>query len=1007
MRTSTMRLTILISILFLLGCASTGIQHGKKKHANIPRASRKAYQATDQVLRMGIEGINDITFNKYSRIDTILIDKRAKKLDIHFNQAFTNIPIREATLQTLKGMVQTALGRKYTGYQITFWADEHLLSDYIPNFYRLHGMELDKTRLPAQKIEKLPLVRKLDQPVQPSKGLYNRNIAMWHSHGWYYEQKLDRWEWQRARVFQTVEDMLPMSFTLPYLAPMLENAGAQVFLPRERDIQVNEVIVDNDASQGNSDYRETSPKASPWESTENLSGFAMGTPPYKAGENPFRLGTQRRIQSSQSETATVNWIPDIPEAGRYAVYVSFGMADDNVSDAFYSVHHLGGITRFLVNQQISGNTWVYLGHFQFAKGKNPDQGQVILSNQSGDAEAWVSADAVRFGGGMGNIEREGQISERPRFVEAARYYLQYAGMPDTLVFSLNNEESDYKDDYQCRGEWVNYLNGAPSGPNKDRLDPGLGIPIDLSFAFHTDAGFTRNDTVIGTLSIYSDEDDDEVTTFPTGMSRMANRDLADILQTQLVDDIRAKYDPAWNRRMLWNRGYSEAYRPNVPAVLLELLSHHNFLDMKFANDPRFKFDVSRSIYKAFLKFISAQNGTDYVVQPLPVNGFIAELTPQGGALLQWTPVDDPLEPSAVAEKYIVYTREEGRDFDNGILVDDPEYTTESLVAGTIYSFKVSAVNAGGESFPSEILSVCYLPEGKGKVLILNAFDRISAAATIETEDYLGFADFKDAGVPDKVDMNYIGIQYDLMADSPWLDDDAPGHGASYGDLETTLIPGNSFDFPYLHGQAIKAAGYSFVSSSDEAVMNGMLDMAAYPLLDIILGEEMQVPGPKASSPIEFRGFPKALQQEITRFQDQGGNIFVSGAHVGFDLFANGNDSLDMAFGQDVLRFSFRTNHAVKNGAVKSIDEAFKSPAGGLRFNTGIHPELYTVESPDAIEASGDSTRTIMRYVENNTSAAIASEGEGKVVVFGFPFETILSAEDRTALMEDILTFLSK
>ncbi len=33
---------------------------------------------------------------------------------------------------------------------------------------------------------------------------------------------------------------------LPYLVPMLENSGAVVMLPRERDVQKNEVIVDND-----------------------------------------------------------------------------------------------------------------------------------------------------------------------------------------------------------------------------------------------------------------------------------------------------------------------------------------------------------------------------------------------------------------------------------------------------------------------------------------------------------------------------------------------------------------------------------------------------------------------------------------------------------------------------------------------------------------------------------------------------------------------------------------
>lgn len=62
----------------------------------------------------------------------------------------------------------------------------------------------------------------------------------------YYEPKLNRWEWQRARCLQTVEDLYTQSFVLPYLVPMLENAGANVLLPRERDCQTAEIIIDND-----------------------------------------------------------------------------------------------------------------------------------------------------------------------------------------------------------------------------------------------------------------------------------------------------------------------------------------------------------------------------------------------------------------------------------------------------------------------------------------------------------------------------------------------------------------------------------------------------------------------------------------------------------------------------------------------------------------------------------------------------------------------------------------
>ena len=389
-------------------------------------------------------------------------------------------------------------------------------------------------------------------------------------------------------------------------------------------------------------------------------------------------------------------------------------------------------------------------------------------------------------------------------------------MPDTLVWKLN-KDNDYNDDYQSRGEWVNYLAGAPSGPAANRDVRGLGIPVDLAFAFHTDAGVTDNDTVIGSLGIYSTGYDRGI--FPGGMSKMASRDLTDLVQSQIVEDLRASYDPAWTRRGLWDKGYSEAYRPNVPTMLLELFSHQNFIDMRFGQEPMFRFHVSRSIYKGMLKFIDIQYGTGYIVQPLPVDHLQAVFNQEGNIKLQWKAVDDPMETTAVAESYMVYTRINGGGFDNGTPVTSPRYVLESALPDSIYSFKVTAINGGGESFPSEVLSICRSSNSSGTVAIINAFDRTSGPAWFNDKQNAGFMNMVDQGVPYGVDLHTVGDQFDFRKDSPWLDDDSPGHGASYADVEQYVIPGNNFDFSYIHGLSIRNAGYSFVSLSDESVIN--------------------------------------------------------------------------------------------------------------------------------------------------------------------------------------------
>lgn len=988
-------------LAILSGCAATKPSEGEYDYRSMNRKTRIAHQRAEEFLRQAISHEDPVRIIRHARIDSVVLDRKAKQLGIYFNDWFGAVPFREETVAKVYTSLSEFLGSKYSRYELTAYSDNYPIQDLVPNFYRQDVSRYDRERMPVDSTKTEALVRRTSRTWQASKGLANRHIALWHSHGWYYEQSLDRWEWQRARLFTTIEDLLPMSFTNPYLLPMLENAGANVLLPRERDIQTNMVIVDNDSRE--SGYRETAAPGRDWQ-TEKQAGFSIGKPPYTAGVNPFQQGSSRRVQVARTETATATWTADIPEAGEYAVYISYQHSPENVTGAQYTVHHLGGSTEFLVNQQMGGSTWIYLSHFSFKKGPHA---RVVLSNKSSEQGQFVSADAVRFGGGMGDVSREGQLSGRPRFVEAARYYLQFAGLPDTLVFSFNDEESDYRDDYQSRAEWVNYLRGAPYGPNKDRSVPGLGIPIDLSLAFHTDAGITRNDTVIGTLSIYSSDGDDDSRLFPDGVSRLANRDFADILQTQIVDDIRATVDPGWNRRFLWDRGYSEAYRPNVPAALLELLSHQNFYDMRYALEPEFRFQVSRSIYKSMLKFLASQHGVDYVVQPLPVDHFQVMLSDAGAAELRWQPVNDPLEHSAKADKYIVYTREEGRGFDNGRLVEEPFYSTDGLKAGKLYSFKVTAVNAGGESFPSEILSLCKVEGDNDPVLVINGFDRISAPAVIDAGGVSGFATFLDQGVSQGKDFNYIGDQYDFISASPWLDDDAPGHGASWAEYETEVIAGNSFDYPAIHGSAIRNAGRSFVSSSDEAVMEAQVDITQFNTVDLILGEEKKSAWPRDHLPVRFEAFPRKLRVALQHFRENGGDLFVSGAYLGSDLVGAEALDADVQFAADVLKLKFRTDHATRKGAVVSYENGFYPRFQEITFNVELNDQIYAVESPDAIEPADSSAITLMRYGSNNMSAAIGHHGEADLVAFGFPFETILSAKERDAIMKAVLAWLKE
>ncbi|MCF7886473.1 MAG: fibronectin type III domain-containing protein, partial [Candidatus Marinimicrobia bacterium] len=941
-------LPVIFLLIFLSQCSLITTRPGYD-YGKMDRNTRRIYKKIEIFLKEFKNIKQPSKIVAQVGIDSIQVNSESEDISIYFNKYLAQLPFRIKDVDKLYTSVITKLGWWYRNYDVEIFSLEIPVEQLVPNYYREDESAYDPTRLPFDTNVGIPLIRNKSHPASIKNGLYGHPIALWHSHGWYYDNEDQRWEWQRPRLFQTVEDLLPLSITMPYLIPMLENAGANVFVPRERCFQTEQVIVDNDSSQLGSEYREFSEnKQNSWKNGKQ-SGFAIGNTPYKYGENPFKQGKYRYVNSDSIESAWIEWIPEIPETGKYGVYISYNHSDTNATDAHYSVHHLGGTTEFLINQTKGGGTWIYLGKFRFAKGLHPDSGKVVLSNRSQYSDKIITSDAIRFGGGMGNVKRGLRTSQRPRYEEGARYYLQYSGMPDSLVYSPSDNTDDYKDDYQSRGEWVNYLKGAPFGPNKNRASEGLNIPIDLSCGIHTDAGIKRKGKVVGTLGIYSLDDAKGKRVFPDGVSRLASRDAIDIAQSQIVNDIRVKYDSDWSRRALRNGRYSEAYRPNLPAMMIELFSHQNFEDMKYGMDPNFRFDLSRSIYKGILKFISTQYNYEYVVQPLPVTHFSTEFVAQRKVKLSWQPQEDSLESTAYPEKYILYTRIGDKGFNNGKVVEDTVHIIENLEPGVNYSFKITAVNSGGESFPSEILSVCWQPEAKGRVLIVNGFDRICGPAKINKKEFEGFANFIDEGVPYKYNTGYTGRQHNFNPNAKWLTNEYPGWGTSYANYENNIIAGNSFDYPIVHGKAIKAAGYSYVSVSDEAVMEDCIQMSDYKTIDFIFGEEKKTVLPDKSNSSFFKIFPKKLKKKIEDYCNLGGDLFISGAYLGSDMFTTPQDSTDDAnFAREILKYELETDHAVKNGEVFTADTNFAHMDFEFEFNTKFSKNIYKVEAPDAI-----------------------------------------------------------
>lgn len=1004
------------------------------------------------------------------RVNSVTPDSRTKTAKVKLNENFTYLPVTSELVADLRKKIESVLPDSISDYYVSLNVRDKKYSYFITT--------IDK--LPSQFRANIPFVYPAERYVDAKKGMEGDIVALWHSHGRYYKPQTGAWLWQRPQLFQVTEDTHTMSYILPYVVPMLENAGAYVMLPKERDVNRNEVIVDNDVNDAgqifSQPYYKEMTGSKPWITGEG-EGFIYDLPDFRDTENPFENGTYRQTTTVTSGAPSVAaWYADIPEDGEYAVYVSYHSLPESAIDARYTVNYSGGSREYRVNQTMGGGTWIYLGTFPLEAGYSDSEPVVTLSNISGTADKIITADAVKIGGGMGNIARsnrrsdiyydpstpeedvavetvsqgedntiedtdsdddsttEDEISEEdtieetdsidtaettdtisvaakpvetfkgnapvfrtsglPRYLEGARYWLQWAGIPES-VYSPYHGSDDYKDDYTSRGHWVNYLAGGSRVlPGQD----GLGIPVDVAVALHSDAGKRADDSFVGTLGIFYTNGGDM---YVDGTPRSNSRTLTDMLLRQITGDIRQTWEPNWTRRSMWDKSYVEARVPEVPTSLIEFMSHQNFADMWYALDPAFRFTVSRSIYKAIGRFVSERKDRKFVVQPLPVKNFAIRRMKKDLYRLSWDPVADRLEPTAEAKSYLVFER--SGDELGFHLLGETKLTHFDVVVedNDIHSFKIVAANEGGVSFPSETLA---MREGEADpILVVNAFTRVSGPEHFSEGNDAGFRAMEDFGVPHIRDISFIGYQNEFRRTA------GEAFGRSDGDMADQVIAGNTFDFPFVHGKAIAAAGRGFVSASVGAVMSGDVRLRDYSVVDLILGRQKTTITGNGNTGVRYSTFPSRLQKELTDFVHHGGDLFVSGEYVLSDLLDSRAAHGSREFAEKVLGVSPADGLATLSGSARLNGRLGKTPPGNIAYSNTLNEKRYIVQKPDNLAASGhiDAEAFLIFPDTGLTTGLMTRKGKSRGIVMSVPFESIELESDRNALMKDILDYFGK
>lgn len=993
------------------------------------------------------------------RVNSVRPNHSTRTAAVSLNDNFTYLPVTRGLIDTLQRNVSHALPDSLARYRVTLSVAGKPLSYYITR--------VDK--LPAEHRVNPAFVSEVTPDANITKGMRNDIVALWHSHGRYF--KNGAWQWQRPLLFQSVEDTYTMSYILPYVVPMLENAGAYVFLPRERDTNPNEVIVDNDTNPDGQLFSQTTYRenngARPW-STGDGEGFIYDLRNFRDTENPFENGSYRQTTTVNklSSPSVAAWYADIPKDGEYAVYVSYKTLPNSTTDAHYTVNYSGGSKEFVVNQKMGGGTWIYLCTVPLQAGYSDSEPVVTLTNvTSGTAGTVVTADAVKIGGGMGNIERsphrsdvffdpstpeqdldeetdeeedeesdESESSEStessessetsessessetpdspdaeqpstpaaparpkgtppvfrtsgmPRFLEGARYWLQWAGFPE-YIYSPYHGTNDYKDDYTSRGHWVNYLAGG------SRVLPGregLNLPVDVAFALHSDAGKRSDDSYVGTLGIYFTQNGDS---YKDGTPRINSRMLTDIVMQQITKDIRREWEPSWTRRSMWDKSYVEARVPEVPTTLIELMSHQNFADMQYGLDPDFRFTVGRAIYKGLARFLAQRKDRELVIQPLPVSNFSIRRVRKNQYRLSWSATPDPLEPSAMPTEYVIMERS-GDDLGfHRIGTTHKTHFDLRVADNEIHAFRIIAVNAGGSSFPGETLALREAPDHSDPVLVVNGFDRVSAPAHLFTEDgRAGFDAEKDFGVPYLRDISFTGYQQEFRRNA------GESFGRSGAGYVTKVIAGNTFDYPAMHGRSIQAAGKGFVSASAGAVAKGNVQLGDYDYVDYILGKQKSTRTGRSRKGVRFRTLSHEMQKKLRQYADKGGRLLITGEYVSSDLQDQRSDRDDREFAADVL-------------GVLPADSVSAPASGRLRDSRGnafsysntLNEQMYIVENPDVLNPNPDAEPvTLLTFDGGAVAAQSLRRGKGEVTVMSVPFEAITDTAARDRLMKQFL-----
>ena len=202
-------------------------------------------------------------------------------------------------------------------------------------------------------------------------------------------------------------------------------------------------------------------------------------------------------------------------------------------------------------------------------------------------------------------------------------------------------------------------------------------------------------------------------------------------------------------------------------------------------------------------------------------------------------------------------------------------------------------------------------------------------------------------------------------------------------------------FAVTHGQALQAAGVPFETVSNDAVIDGSVNLQDYAAVFWILGDESTVD----------ETFNSEEQDIVAAYLRGGGKLFVSGSEIAWDLDHKGNTA-DQNFFHNYLKATYEQDDSESYTVTGNPATPFSGLT--LHYDDGSHG-VYEENYPDAVKPEGNA-KIAFKYA-NDLVAAIYYEGlfpsgnkTGKLFYLAFPFETIYQENERFALIQDVVNF---